>query len=252
MLAGYQISYEEQKIISLSPKECVEQKDEGLYSVFVINESAGHIENAQINKKSSVKKQSGKITMGVPDCEFIRGKVPMTKEEIRTVSISKLNLNYDSIVYDIGSGTGSVAVEIAMLSEKISVYAIEKNPEALELIGANSEKFYCDNICRVEGSAPEVLNDLPAPTHAFIGGSSGKILDIVKVLINKNPKVRIVANAVSLETLKELIMLENELPIDDFEVVTLNVSKTHAVGSYHMMKAENPVYICSFRGRIEM
>ncbi|MBE5958614.1 MAG: precorrin-6Y C5,15-methyltransferase (decarboxylating) subunit CbiT [Lachnospiraceae bacterium] len=236
IVAGYQMSCENQKLVRLTPKECMKLKSEGLYSIFVLSQGEDEII---------------KITTGIKDEEFIRGIVPMTKEEVRTVSISKMNLLKDSVVYDIGSGTGSVAVEIARLSEDIKVFAIEKKSEGIELIEKNKSKFGLDNIEVIEGMAPEAMEDLPIPSHAFIGGSSGNMSDIVKSLIAKNPEIRIVANAVSLETLKELMMLENEFTVSDFDVVNVSITKTEKLGNYHMMRAQNPVYICSFKGRKE-
>lgn len=236
IVAGYQMSCENQKVMNLTPEECMKLKEEGLYSIFIISKG----ENKKI-----------KITTGIRDDEFIRGKVPMTKEEVRTVSISKMNLLRDSVVYDIGSGTGSVAVEIARLSEEIKVFAIEKKTEGIELIEKNKAQFGLDNIDVVEGMAPEAMEYLPVPTHAFIGGSSGNMTDIVKSLIDKNPGIQIVVNAVSFETLKKLMMLEEGKMVSDFDMVNLNVTKTEMHGKYHMMRAQNPVYICSFKGRKE-
>jgi len=119
------------------------------------------------------------IAPGIPDAEFIRGNVPMTKEEVRAASISKLRLEKDSVVYDIGSGTGSVSVEIARLSKGIKVFAVDSNPEAAELTKKNLEKFALKNAEVVQGEAPFALESLPFPTRAFIGGSDGKIMEIL-------------------------------------------------------------------------
>ena len=100
----------------------------------------------------------------------------MTKAEIRAVSVAQMELTEDAVVYDIGAGTGSVSVEIALSGEKIKVYAIEKNPEGVELIRQNRKKFRVDGIRIIEGNAPEVLEGLEMPTHVFIGGSSGNLL----------------------------------------------------------------------------
>ncbi|MBR6230919.1 MAG: precorrin-6Y C5,15-methyltransferase (decarboxylating) subunit CbiT, partial [Lachnospiraceae bacterium] len=151
--------------------------------------------------------------------------------------------------YDIGSGTGSIAVEIASLSPDITVYAIERKPEAVELIKQNAAKFGLKNIKVVEGYAPEALKDLPAPTHAFIGGSGGNMNEIVETLLEKNPCIRVCANAVSLETLEELKALETAFEVEDFRLVQLAAVRTGKVGSYTMMKAENPVWICTFNGK---
>ena len=117
-------------------------------------------------------------TPGIPDSAFIRGDVPMTKEEIRVLSVCKLHLDANSVVYDIGSGTGSVAVEIARLSPNIAVYAVEVADEGISLINQNAANFGCKNIHVVQSLAPAGLEDLPAPTHAFIGGTKGNLKEI--------------------------------------------------------------------------
>ena len=110
---------------------------------------------------------------------FIRGEVPMTKAEVRAVSISKLELKPDSVLYDIGAGTGSVSIEAACQMNSGSVYAVEQKPEAVELIEANIRKFGASGVHIVTGTAPEALAKLPCPTHAFIGGSSGNMAGLL-------------------------------------------------------------------------
>lgn len=186
------------------------------------------------------------ITPGLPDSEFIRGQVPMTKEEVRALSICKLRLSEKSVVYDIGSGTGSVAVEIARLSEKISLFAVEVKAEACSLIRQNIEKFGLKNIRLVEGLAPASLEGLPAATHAFVGGCKGHFREIMTALLKINPRMRVVANAVSLESIGDIQSVLKDFPIKDFECVQLAVSRSEKAGNYHLMKAENPVFIFSF------
>ena len=123
---------------------------------------------------------------GICDEEFLRGKAPMTKEEVRTVSLSKLRLQEDSVCYDVGAGTGSVSVEMALRAWKGQVYAIEKKEDALALLKENKRKFAADNLEIVPGTAPEAMVELPAPTHAFIGGSSGNMNEIIRLLLDKN------------------------------------------------------------------
>ena len=228
---GYQMAQDNQEIKFLSPSDCIERTEEGLYSLFIYNDSAC--------------KEC--ITTGVCDEEFIRDKVPMTKEEVRTVSISKLHLNEGAIVYDVGSGTGSIAVEIAKLRGVKKVYAIERNPDAIELINKNIEKFNITNVCVVEGDASEVLDKLPSPTHVFIGGSGGKLDKILDVIYKKNSTANIVANAVSYETINELMQIENKFNTEDFEMIAMSVTRMKQAGTYHMMKSENQISICSFK-----
>ncbi|MCR4939185.1 MAG: precorrin-6Y C5,15-methyltransferase (decarboxylating) subunit CbiT [Treponemataceae bacterium] len=190
--------------------------------------------------------QLSSLTPGIPDEDFIRDKVPMTKEEVRVISISKLRLTESSVVYDIGSGTGSVAVEIARLSPSIEVYAVEIKEEAVSLIKRNGEKFCCQNLHVVNVLAPDGLEKLPPPTHAFIGGSKGRLQEIMTFLKEKNPRVRIVLTAVSLETVAEMQSLLEKFNVTDAELVQVSVSRTEKLGGYHLFKANNPVFIYSF------
>lgn len=185
------------------------------------------------------------ITPGIADEEFIRGKVPMTKQEVRAASICKLHLKEDSVVYDVGCGTGSVSVEIARLSPKIKVFAVDSNPEAVELTKKNAQKFALKNIEVLQGEAPQILENLPAPTHAFIGGSGGKLEEIVKSLCKKNPEIRIVTNAVTLETISQIEKIINQKTLKDYEVVQYFITKSQKIGSHNLLKAENPVFVCA-------
>ena len=185
------------------------------------------------------------ITPGISDSQFIRGQVPMTKEEVRVLSICKLHLCENSIVYDIGSGTGSVAAEIARLSEKIKVYAIETKPEAVSLIKENVQKFGLKNIEVVESLAPAGLEKLPAASHAFIGGTKGHFKEILSTLYQINPAMRIVVNAVTLESISNIQKVLLNLSIN-YECLQMSFSRSEKAGSYHLMKAENPIYIFSF------
>lgn len=179
----------------------------------------------------------------IADEMWIRGQVPMTKEEVRTVSISKLHLTEETVLYDIGAGTGSVAVESALQSKKIRVYAIEKNPQAAELIERNKQKFCADWVQVCEGEAPQAMEGLEPPSHVFIGGSGGRLKEILTCVREKNPQVRIVINAVSLETLTEVMEAAEEGLLSDPEIIQISVAKARKLGAYHMMTGQNPVYI---------
>ena len=182
------------------------------------------------------------------DEAFLRGKVPMTKEEVRAVSIARLRLTENAVVWDVGAGTGSVSVEAARCGNRIRVYAVEKNPEALELIRENRRRFRTDGIRIISGEAPEVLKALEPPTHLFIGGSSGNLKEILSCAIEKNGQVRIVINAISLETVKEVVEAVEEGLLNHPEITQLTVSRSRELGRYHMMTGQNPVYIISSGG----
>lgn len=182
---------------------------------------------------------------------FVRGNVPMTKEEIRAIIISKLNLTSTSVMWDIGAGTGSVSIEAACSTEVSKICCFEKNPEGIQLIKANMEKFGCSNLEIHEGVFPDAFADVlkqnEIPTHAFIGGSDGRVSGIMDLLSGLNPDIRIVMTAVTLETIAEITDYINKNDIDA-EVVWASISKTRQLGRYHMMSGMNPVAIISFGG----
>lgn len=207
-----------------------DKPEEGLYAGMLINEQP----------------KKHRLTPGYPDDVFIRGQVPMTKEEVRSVSICKLHLTEDAVVYDIGSGTGSVSVEIAALSPRVQVYAMEVNGEAVSLLEENCKQFGLHNVRCIRTKAPDGLEDLSVATHAFIGGSKGNLREILWTLYRKNNHMRIVVNAISMETICQMQELLKELPVEQEEILQLSVTKTKQLGGYHMLQAANPVYIYAF------
>ncbi len=230
IITGFRLSYEEERIESRTHLACTEMTEEGLYTCLIKNPCA----------------EAGRLTHGIPDERFIREKIPMTKEEVREVCICKLCLREGAVVYDIGGGTGSVAVEIAGLSDRIQVYAVEQREEAAALIEKNRDRFGLSNISVVRAAAPEGLSALPAPTQAFIGGSGGRLKEIVSCLLEKNPKMRIVITAVSMETVCEIKELSELYPVRGEEIVQMQVSRARKAGAHRLMQAENPVWICAF------
>lgn len=227
---GYQISYPDERIEKIAPEDCAQVIKPGLY--------VGMIVQNQVSKRH--------VTPYLKDDTFVRDQVPMTKEEVRHISVCKLGLTKDSVVYDVGSGTGSIAVEMASLAQTIKVYAIETNETAVSLIQKNAHLHACHNLLVVHAMAPEGFGDLPAPTHAFIGGSKGNLREILDALYEKNPTMKIVTNAVSMETICEMQMLLKVYPVINTEITQVSISKAKALGQYHMMQANNPVFIFSF------
>ena len=183
----------------------------------------------------------------IEDDEFIRDKVPMTKQEVRTLTVGKLGLTKDAIVYDIGAGSGSVSIEIALQSPEIKVYAIEKEELACQLMENNKRKFAADNVEIINGTAPEKMEDLPAPTHVFIGGSSGNLKSILEHVYEKNKEAKVVLNTVSLETLNEILNLANENENWILDVTQIQASKAKKMGRYQLMMGQNPVYIVTIK-----
>ncbi len=230
IILGFQLSYPEEIVGMIRADDCGKVTEPGLYTAIVINS----------------KPELKAVIRLIGDDEMIRGKVPMTKENIRHLSVMKLGLTEGATVYDIGSGTGSVACEIAAQSAGIKVFAIEKKEEACSLIEQNAAKFGLSNIKIIQGMAPEVLEGLEPPTHAFIGGSSGELREILTALNNTGGNVRVVINAVSLETISEIQSALKDFGISDLSVEQISVSRARELGNYHLMTAENPVMIAAF------
>ena len=188
------------------------------------------------------------VTHGLPDEAFLRNNekesiVPMTKSEVRSVCLSKLQLNKDSICWDIGAGTGSVAIEMALQATDGHVYAIERKADALALLEKNRTHFCTENVSVISGIAPDICADLPTPTHVFIGGSSGNMHEIISLLWKKNPDIRIVATAIALESIAELTDCIKTFPFAQTEVISMSVARDRKAGAYHLMTGQNPIYI---------
>lgn len=228
---GTDLSYEQERIVQ-GTAESLMKEDFAPLSVLLIC-------NPDVKKR---------IGHGLDDDLFLRGKVPMTKSEVRSISLSKLRLHKDAVVWDVGAGTGSVSIEAASLAKDGVVYAIEKKDEAIDLLEQNKRKFGTDNLEIIKGLAPEALEGLPAPTHAFIGGSSGNLKEILEVLLEQNPRVRVVINAIALETVAEAMQCLKSMAFTDVDIAQVSVAKGKKLGSYEMMMGQNPVYIFSCTG----
>ena len=217
IFVGENLSYENEKITCGICKDMLDMKFEPLSVIFVRNEKAGDFV----------------VTAGIGDEEFIRGK-----------------LTENSIIYDIGAGTGSVALECGAQSYKGHVFAIERNEQGCCLIEENKKAMAISNVTVVRGTAPEAMEALPVPTHAFIGGSSGNMKEIVSMLRSKNSDIRIVINTVTVESFSEAVSLLKNLGYEDIDIVQVNIAKNRKAGNYNLMTANNPVYVISCGGKI--
>lgn len=179
---------------------------------------------------------------GLPDEAFERGDVPMTKQEVRAAVLAKLAVRPEDILWDVGAGTGSVSVELALAAPRGRVYAVECRPEGCALIKANREKFRTRNLVLVEGLAPAALSDLPAPDAVFIGGSKGSLAAIVDAALDKNPDARVCVSAIALETLSAAVTALTAKG-RTVQVSQIAVSRAKAVGGLHLMMAQNPIYL---------
>lgn len=183
---------------------------------------------------------------GMPDEAFIRGNAPMTKRDIRILSMTRLALTEDSLVADIGAGTGSITVEAALIAEKGRVLAVERDSECCELIHQNLKHFELDNVEVIQGYAPECLPENQKLDAVFIGGSGGQMASLFE-WVSRNLKSggRVVVNAITLENAVKAIEYVKSSEFENQDVITASISKARFIGGLSMMEAQNPITIVS-------
>ena len=180
---------------------------------------------------------------GIEDEEFIRGDVPMTKKEIRMVVMNAARVEEDSVVLDVGAGTGSISIEAAIAAPKGHVYAIERFEKATDLIRQNQEKFGVKNLTIIEAKAPEGMEDLPELDAVIIGGSAGgmgTIMDEVTRLLKVGG--RLVVTAVTMETGYTILKELKGRPYT-YEGFQMQVSRFRKAGPYHLLNPLSPIFI---------
>ena len=229
---GENLSYESETITSGTAEELAGKVFEPLAVVLAENPKA----------------TNAVVTRGLPDGAFLRAEAPMTKQEIRAVTLAKLELTKSAVCWDVGAGTGSVSLEMAECCEDGMVYAVEQREDSCALIEQNKRHLGISNVTVVQGTAPNALQTLPAPTHVFVGGSSGNLNDILALTLEKNPCVRIVLNTVTAETFAEAVEGLKTLPVKDLDIVQISAARGRKLGQYHLMTAMNPVFILSCTG----
>jgi cobalt-precorrin-6B (C15)-methyltransferase len=182
---------------------------------------------------------------GIADEEFIRDKVPMTKEEIRILTMCKAKIRPDNIIWDIGAGTGSLSIEAALLAHQGEVYAIEKKDLAVDLLHQNIAKFKLEDKVKVIATeAPKGLDELPNCDVVFIGGSGKHMFEILDIIDSKlNEGGRIIVNAVTIQTISEITTYMKQKENYTYEAIQVQVNRLRQIGSYDMFNAQNPVYI---------
>lgn len=186
----------------------------------------------------------GYVTPGIPDAWFEKNGVPLTREEVRCLTICKARLQSTNVIYDIGAGTGSIAIEAALLAGAGTVYAIEKNKRAGELILRNAGRFGVNNLHVVIGEAPEALGGLPLADRIFVGGSGGRLKEILAAAAEKlRNGGRLVVNAVTIETLAASVQTLAALGFGEIETLCLNVARIEPAGQARVWKGMNPVYL---------
>ena len=176
--------------------------------------------------------------------EFIRGKVPITKEEVRAISLNKLNLKNAKTFIDVGAGTGSVSIEAALTYDNLKVIAIERNDVAIDLINQNVNKFNLSNIEVIKDYAPIDL-DVKAD-GIFLGGTGNNLEEIIKwskdLLI---PGGRLVANFILIDNFYDTLDLLKKYNFVNIDVSQLSINKLEKLGSRDYFKPHNPIFIIS-------
>jgi len=187
-------------------------------------------------------------TPGIPDEYFERvEKVPITKEEVRTIQISKARLKPGQIVYDVGCGSGSISIEAALQVESSGkILAIDFDEKAIELTKKNAEKFQISNITTIFGNAKEKILELEQSDAIFIGGTGGDTQKIVELSQTKlKSGGRIVIGTILIETLSAVLQILEKLQFEEVDITQVTISKSRKTTTGTMMLARNPVTIIS-------
>ena len=225
VLTGARLGYPDERIFSGTAQELVSCETDRL-SVMIVRNPA----------------YCPYLPSCIPDEDFVRGNVPMTKAQVRGITVASLQIAEKAVCWDIGCGTGSVSVEMALRCARGRVWSADRSEEAVQLTHENARRFACDNITVRQGEAPAVLEELPPPDCVFIGGSGGEMEAVFDVIGRKNPSARIAVNAVTLETLtaaRDAFAARG----CDCSIVQIAVTPVRHIGGYTMLQAQNPVFL---------
>ncbi|MCX7780591.1 MAG: precorrin-6Y C5,15-methyltransferase (decarboxylating) subunit CbiT [Negativicutes bacterium] len=185
-----------------------------------------------------------RLELGIRDDAFVRGDIPMTKQEIRVLALAQAKIGREDVVIDIGAGTGSLTVEAARQAERGQVIAIEREEEGVRLIKDNAAKFGVNNIRVILGSAPEAMSGLPPADVIFIGGSGGQLEQILEQADNLlKTDGRLIVTAVTVETLHHALAWADSNPRYTVNAFGVQISRIRPVGAVHMFQALNQVFI---------
>ena len=228
--AGIDLSYPQERIVSGTAAQLAQQHLQGLAVMMIQNDEA-------IRRPMPY--------LGLDDTLFLRDRAPMTKQEVRCIALSKLQPQPDDIIYDVGAGTGSCSIELALQVPWGHVYAMEINKEALQVLQQNKEQFAVSQLTIVAGDAAETIQNLPVPQRVFIGGTKGRLGVILDRIYQKNPGCSVVMTAITVETLAVITAYYALHTAYTLDITQVSIAKSKAVGTYHMMIGQNPIYILS-------
>ncbi len=227
---GIDLSYPQERIVSGTAAQLAQQNLQGLAVMMIQNDKAA---------------RRPLPLPGFDDSRFLRGRAPMTKQEVRCIAISKLQPQPDDVIYDVGAGTGSCSIELAMQVPWGHVYAMEINQEALQVLQQNKKQFAVSQLTIVPGDAAETIQTLPVPQRVFIGGTKGKLDTILDTIYKKNPACVVVMTAITVETLAAITAYYAQHTTYTLDITQVSIAKSKAVGTYHMMMGQNPIYVLS-------
>jgi len=230
------LGYDDEKVTEGSPEEISKMSFVHPNVVIIISAEAGKRGSGEVGAWRAMP------VFGLKEDEIQHSRGLITKDEVRAVAIHKLRLPRTGVLWDIGAGSGSVSIEAAVLCPDLKVYAIEKDEDQIANIRENKNRYTTGNIEIVGGHAPEALLQLPAPDRAFIGGSGGRLNDIVDYINEKMPSGIAVINAATIETLNEAVqsLERNGFRVD---VTEISVSRSKSIGGKRHMSALNPIFV---------
>ncbi|MEE1312660.1 MAG: precorrin-6y C5,15-methyltransferase (decarboxylating) subunit CbiE [Lachnospiraceae bacterium] len=225
MYIGSRLSSDKEQIVKVKASEAENNAYPGFSVVYVENRTAQKISGVNYLK----------------DEQFIRGKVPMTKEEIRILIMHRLNVEPYDCLWDLGAGTGSVSIEMARHTPFGRVYSVEYKERALDLIEKNKQHFACTNLTIVSGRIKDSIYKLPEPNKVFLGGNEGELCEVIDYLKKLPKQVHVVMTAVTMETLAEAVrQLSGER---NFSYMQVQIGQSKMVGSYHTTDMNHPIWI---------
>ncbi|MCX8031580.1 MAG: precorrin-6y C5,15-methyltransferase (decarboxylating) subunit CbiE [Thermodesulfovibrionales bacterium] len=245
LLNSNELKEDEKNKLKIFVCEKLGYPDEAIIEGTPFDISQGQFRNPNLvillNKNLAFSNPDSDIVFGIREEEIIHSDGLITKDEIRAITLHKLELTANGVFWDIGAGSGSVSIEVAKLCPKVKVYAIEKNLTQVENIQKNIERHKTSNVKIIPAEAPSALTGLPKPDRAFIGGSGGKIEEIINHLTEIFVKV-IVINAATIQTLNKALSSLQGAGYE-IEACQINVSRMRKIGKSNYFSALNPVFV---------
>ena len=242
MIVCERLGYPDEKITSGTPEEIAGMSFSDP-NVVILKKSEVTLHSREHSLPLGAgRSRKSEVRFGLREDEIEHERGMITKDEVRAATIHKLRLPDNGVFWDIGAGSGSVSVEAARLCHALKIFAVEMNEERIAILKNNVRKFNIQNIKLIHGAAPDVLGNLPAPDRVFIGGSGGRLNEIVQSVAEKMSSGIIVINAVSIDTLNDAVasLGKNGFTL---EVSEVSISRSKVVAGKMHLNALNPVFI---------